>query len=391
MKILFNAFWAFLAFIFLGSAAFAQNGSFTLSKEEAEVGEAVTVNINLNGLVTFQTSFSVSHTLPSNLVISNPANSSGTCSGSPVPLFSANAGSSSISALFANADLGGTCQFTFDVVASAPGDYDIGPMNWFYSSTNPFDLGGPPGAPGFPGGPTSGPSGTAIVNGPTLTIVPAAPVLVAPNVVVSYSGTFGPSVPVNSGFVLNALINNNVNGTAMSGGSFSVSIDSNSQSNGRPSFNGTGCSATIEADNSSGSLVYNLLNVEIPANGACTFSAPLISDTVGLAGNQVGAITSNLPTTSVQNSTINVVGPPTFSKYFSPSAGVMVDGKTTLFYEMSNVGIPQAISFDDLLPGAASDGLEVASPSNIMSTCTVPGTLSAVPGSKVISEMVLLF
>ena len=119
----------------------------------------------------------------------------------------------------------------------------------------------------------------------------------------------------------------------------------------------------------------------------CSISVNVTSSTVGTHNNVSGDLTSSAGNSGPASADLTVAADlPGFSKSFSPST-VPLGGRSTLTFTIdnsANASVVPNLDFTDDLP----DGMVIAGPSNAATTCgtpIVPATLSAVPGTSVIT------
>jgi hypothetical protein len=141
------------------------------------------------------------------------------------------------------------------------------------------------------------------------------------------------------------------------------------------------CVGTLTAPDGGGTI--SLSGGELGAGSTCIITVGVTSSAIGTHLNTSGILTWDGGENGSAIAYLNVVTDrPGFSKNFAPGA-VSFGGKSTLTFDIDNSANNSAanyLAFVDNLP----TGMVVADPANASTTCT-GGTLTAVPGTSVIS------
>ncbi|MFA6958730.1 MAG: hypothetical protein WC538_22910 [Thermoanaerobaculia bacterium] len=133
---------------------------------------------------------------------------------------------------------------------------------------------------------------------------------------------------------------------------------------------------TVTAVAGSGSVGF--AGGSLPANSNCTITLNVTGVTAGIKNNTTSAVSSTEGGAGgTAAASLTVVGPPTIAKAFG-TAGIVLNGTTTLTFSLTNPNPATALSgvgFSDPFPA----GLVVSTPNGLASTCG--GTVTAVAGS----------
>lgn len=130
-----------------------------------------------------------------------------------------------------------------------------------------------------------------------------------------------------------------------------------------------------------GTSVVSYTGGTAAALSSCVINVEVTSSVPGTHVNTTGSLTSSMGDSGTASDTLDVAGPPGFSKTFAPAA-IAINGISTLTFVIDNGanGSPAgSLLLNDSLPA----GVVVASPANATTTCTA-GTLSAAPGDTAI-------
>ena len=223
-------------------------------------------------------------------------------------------------------------------------------------------------------------------------------VLTAP----SFTKNFGASsVAVGGTTSLTFNLTNNDATFGLTSVSFTDMLPSGLTVAGTPNVTGSCGSGTITAAANAGSI--SLAGASLAASGTCTFSVNVTGTTAGTKNNSVALASIETGTnTTPATSTLNVFGPPTISKSFTPNS--IVTGQTSTLNIVvgnpaSNPNNLTSITFTDTLPAGISApnsstslcGGTVAVSSNVVmltggsiapnTTCTIPITVTGVAAS----------
>jgi hypothetical protein len=150
-----------------------------------------------------------------------------------------------------------------------------------------------------------------------------------------------------------------------------------------PNVVSTCVGGTITANAGASSLSYT--GGVVGGNSSCTISVNVTSTTVGTSTNTSGNLTSDAGNSGVATANLEVLNGtdrPIFTKSFSPDV-INLGERSTLTFTIdnsANANFHFGMRFQDPLP----DGLVVASPANISSTCT-GGIITAIPGTSEIA------
>ena len=138
-----------------------------------------------------------------------------------------------------------------------------------------------------------------------------------------------------------------------------------------------------------GGVTIALSDGDLGGASSCTVTVQVTSSTAGTHMNTTGDLTSSAGNSGTASDDLIVATDrPGFSKRFAPNS-VSLGGRSTLTFTIDNslnTLLTVSLTFTDNLPG----GMEIASPANASSTCTVfgPPVLIAVPGTSVVSYSV---
>ncbi len=150
-----------------------------------------------------------------------------------------------------------------------------------------------------------------------------------------------------------------------------------------PSNADTTCiDGTLNAPDGGSTISYS--GGSIGASSSCVVTVNVTSTTVGTHQNVSGDLTSSAGNSGPASDDLVVDGSrPGFTKSFSPNT-IGFGGRTTLTFTIDNTLNQSAafnLTFSDTLPG----GLTVADPANASTTCSGTGTVTAAPGTAVVS------
>ena len=264
-----------------------------------------------------QSGLAFTETLPANVVVANPANTSTTCGSGIVT-----AGPGSNSIVLANGSMAlaqATCTVKVDVVSNTFGTYSNPPANVAGLS---------------PGLTYSGTPTLTVNNPPTLTK--------------AYSlATIG----LNGTSTLTFTIANSTGNPAQSGLAFTDTFPAGLTVTAVGAMTGTGCSGTRTFTASSVSLSAGAITA---GNGPCSFTATVRGDTAGSYPNtsigNISALAGGLTATAL-SSTLTVVGT-TLSKSFSPTTQMLGSNSQLTLTITNGIGNPaqSGLAFIDTLP-----------------------------------------
>jgi uncharacterized repeat protein (TIGR01451 family) len=206
-------------------------------------------------------------------------------------------------------------------------------------------------------------------------------VLAAPTLTKAFGAA---SVAVGGTTSLTFTITNNDATFGLTGIGFTDTLPGGLTVAGTPNVQGTCGGGTITAASNAG--VIGLNGASLAASGTCSFSVDVTGTTAGAKANSVALQTSETGTnTSSATATLNVFGPPTFSKNFGTSS--IVVGQTSLQNVVitnpaSNPGSLTGIAFTDILPAGITVASGSASSCNTGTvTTTAPSTVTLSAGS----------
>ncbi|SEP86755.1 conserved repeat domain-containing protein, partial [Thalassovita gelatinovora] len=138
---------------------------------------------------------------------------------------------------------------------------------------------------------------------------------------------------------------------------------------------------TLTAPGGGGTISFSGGSLAAGAN--CTITVNIKGVTAGSHTNFTDTLTSSLGPANMANATLTVdAARPLFSKTISPTS-VSLNGTSTMTYTIDNTpygGVITGVGFSETLP----TGVQIASPSNLATTCT-NGILTAAAGSSSIS------
>ena len=283
--------------------------------------------------------------LPANVVVASTPNASTTCTGGTL---TAAAGSGVISYTGGSVVASGSCTISVDVSSDLPGVY----VNTTGDLTSSF-----------------GNSGTA---GDTLTVTAVAP---------GFSKAFSPATQaINTPSTLTFTLDNTANAAAAVMADFSDNLPAGLVVSSPSNVANTCTGGTLTAV--SGTSVISYTGGSVPTSSICTISADVESATSGVFNNVTGDLTSAFGNSGPATADLTIVGPPGFTKAFTPDS-VGTGLVSTLILTIDNTANPlgaSSLDFTDPLPA----GLTVATPGNAVTDCT-GGTVTAADGSTSIS------
>ena len=282
-------------------------------------------------------------TLPANVTVASPANSSGSCVG-----VTATPGASTITLAGGASIPSGGCTIAVNVVASTGGTF-----------TNTIAVGG-----------LATSAGANAAAASASFTVPFAPVAVK---------SFTPNtVAVGATSVLKITLTNPNAGTAVSGAAFTDTFPAGLVNTAAPAgaISGAGCSGTVTAAANGSSLA--LATGVIPAGGSCDITVNVTSATAASYLNSSGPIsTTNVGTGSASSATLTVaVGAPlTVLKSFTPAA-VAPGAPSVLKIRLTNPnGVAvTSTTFNDAYPAGL---VNTASPAGAISGAGCSGSVTA--------------
>ncbi|MCA2001715.1 MAG: DUF11 domain-containing protein, partial [Chloroflexi bacterium] len=339
----------------------------------------VTITLTNNSSTAF-TDVDFSDTLPAGLTIADtattpaaPSNPATTCGGS----LTYNASGVTL----ANGGIGAnsSCTVTFYVTSNTP-------------SATPYENSIPSGAISAC---TGGPPVVCVGNGSSITTGTDLTVVNANQLPLEVGKSFNPSSSTGSGsrvtITITAPLDIGVNGIQLTD-----TLPAGMTVSATPSVATTcpGGAARVTATPGSNQIVFANLGSDplLAAGASCTISVN-VSAGPGRYVNDipVNAITTAQGRTNELDSasaTLNLTSM-TMRKAFYPDT-VQADGKSTLTITLENTAASplKNLSLTDLLPGSTSNGIVIANPANVVTTCEVlpaePATITAVPGSQTI-------
>ncbi len=121
-----------------------------------------------------------------------------------------------------------------------------------------------------------------------------------------------------------------------------------------------------------GASTMSFTDGTLGANSSCTISVNVTSSTIGTHLNVSGALTSSAGNSGTAQADLTIAADrPGFTKIFSPSSVDLGEAATLTFTidNTANNSLVSAADFIDNLPL----GLQIASPSNVQTTCGTPG------------------
>ncbi|MEM7584608.1 MAG: hypothetical protein AAF560_14555, partial [Acidobacteriota bacterium] len=301
----------------------------------------LTFTIDNTASTVAATSLAFSDTLPTEIVVTTPANNVNGCGGT----LTATAGSNSITLAGGSVAASSSCTITVDVTSSTAGTF----TNLTGDLTS-----------------SSGNSGTAT---DTLTVNPPP----------GFSKAFAPN-PIASGdtSTLTFTIDNTGSTVDATAVAFSDTMPTEITV-ASPANLVNGCGGTVTA--TSGSSVITLAGGTAGAGASCTVAVDVTSSTVGSHVNVSGDLTSSLGNSGTATDTLTVNPAPGFSKAFSPDS-IASGATSTLTFTVDNSSSSAdatSLAFSDTMPTE----ITVASPANLVNSCG--GTVTATPGSSVIT------
>jgi len=290
------------------------------------------------------TSLDFTDNLPAGVVVANPANASTTCTGGTLTAIPA---SGTITYTGGTVVAGLSCTVSVDVTSATVGAH----VNTTGDLTS-----------------SSGNSGTAsdtlTVEGPPL-----------------FSKAFAPALVPQGGIsTLTFTIDNTGTSIAATGLDFTDNLPSGMEVANPANASTTCTGGTITAVPGSSVVTYS--GGTVAASTSCSVSVDIVATAAGSLVNTTGELTSSAGSSGTATDTLEVDGPPLFSKSFAPTT-VALDEPSTLTFTIDNSASAfdaTGLDFTDNLPS----GMEVADPANEGTTC-VGGTLIATPGTTVVS------
>jgi CSLREA domain-containing protein/uncharacterized repeat protein (TIGR01451 family) len=281
-------------------------------------------------------------------IVNTGASPSTTCGSGVV---TATAGGSSLALAGGTIPASGTCTVTMTVTSSTPGVL-----------TNTIPIGAISSAQG--GSNTSAASATLRV-------------LSAPGITKSFSPS---AIASGAGATLTITLTNTNPATSITGVSFTDTYPAGVTNTTSPGAL-TSCGGGIATATANGTSV-SLTGGQIAANGTCTVTVNVTSNTIGAHTNTIsaGAVTSGNAgaSTVAASATLTVLTPPTVAKQIAPST-IPVGGTATLTVTLTNTNaVPlTSVSFVDTYP---TNVVNAATP-NLANTCGGPATANAGGGS----------
>jgi hypothetical protein len=190
------------------------------------------------------------------------------------------------------------------------------------------------------------------------------------------------SVPLNGSTTMSFTVGNPNSADQLTGVGFTDTLPAGLVVSTPNGATGTCGGGTITAAAGSGTL--SLSGATLASSASCTFSVSVTGTSAGSKVNTTGAPSSTeggsgTPATA----TLAVVAPPSLSKSFV-AASVPLNGSTVLILTATNPNATVALSgvgYTDTLPA----GLVIAANNMLSQSCVPPGTISAVPGSSLVS------
>jgi uncharacterized repeat protein (TIGR01451 family) len=137
------------------------------------------------------------------------------------------------------------------------------------------------------------------------------------------------------------------------------------------------CNGTVTATAGTGTLSLSGGSISTPG-ASCTISVTVTSATAGNSNNSTGAIASSDGSGTAATATLNVVVPPTITKAFAPTS-IAINGTSTLTFTLTNptgsTVAENGVAFSDTFPA----DLVVAATPALTNTCggTVTGATAA--------------
>ncbi len=189
------------------------------------------------------------------------------------------------------------------------------------------------------------------------------------------SKSFGaPTIPLGGTTSLNFNIKNLNDDIGLTGVAFSDSLPAGLVVATPNGLSGSCGGGTITA--AAGSSTVSLSGAALSSGASCTFSVNVTGLTAGVKTNSVLVTSSNYGDGNTSTASLEVIGAPTFSKAFSPSA-INLGGVSTLSFTIGN-DFPVALTglaFTDTFPS----GVTLANPNGLSNTCG--GTVSTTANS----------
>ncbi len=307
---------------------------------------SLTINItNPNNNVSL-TGLSFTDSLPVGLVVASTPNLSNTCGGTA----SAVAGSGTVSLSGGALASSASCTVSVNVQGTTAGVKN----NTVAVSSNE--------------------GGTGNTSSASLTVV--AP----PTIAKSFGAA---TIPVGGTTSLTFIITNPNSTVALSGIAFGDSLPAG-LSTAPLGIIGPFCGGTVQTGKISGVFFVSLSGGTLPANGSCSFSINMTGVNPGHQVNTTGVISANEGGNgTVATASIDVLGPPTIAKSFTPGA-IPSNTVSTLAFTITNPaanpGVLTGVGFTDILPAS----LVVATPNGLSGNCG-GGTITATTGSGTVS------
>jgi hypothetical protein len=147
---------------------------------------------------------------------------------------------------------------------------------------------------------------------------------------------------------------------------------------------GSFCGGTVQTGKISGVFFVSLSGGTLPASGSCSFSINVTGVTPGHQVNTTGVISSTESGNgTTATASIDVFGPPSIAKSFTPSAIAPNTNSVLAFTIANSAANPNALTgvgFTDTLPA----NLVVATPNGLSGSCG-GGTITATAGSGTVS------
>ena len=330
------------------------NKSFVPNSVSAGQASTLTI-VFLNPNPAAATGTAVTDTLPGSVVVASPANATTTCGGTVTA--TPGAGSVSLSGATVPAAIGATpgqCQFTVGVLSNTPGTF---------INTLPVDA-----VTSSQGGNTQAAQATLVATA-----------------LVSITGTkvFAPANVHAGGAASTMTITlTNSNGVPLTNAAFTDTFPANLVLNTPPSLATTCTGGTVTGV--AGGASVQLAGATLPANGACTVTASVITGNPNAAVNAArtntiaagGITTAQGVTNTVFSGNVTVQSGAALAKVFAPTT-ITSGNPSTLTITVSNFNGTAlgGITFTDTFPGT----MVVANPANASTTCG--GVLTATPGA----------
>jgi uncharacterized repeat protein (TIGR01451 family) len=298
-------------------------------------------NPNTNAQLT-SVGFTAADVLQAGLIVASPANVNNTCGGTATVV----AASSSVNLTGVTLAGGASCTLSLNVTGTTPG-----------AKTNTVQVS----------------SGTIIGNTATATLNVFGPPTI--------TKAFSPTVIPLGGITTVTFTIGNPNTTALTGVAFSDNLPTALVVATPPNVNNT-CGGTVTA--AAGTSLISLSAGTVTTS--CTLSVDLKGISPGIANNTTGPVTSNEGGTGTASNTatVDIVGPPTFTKTIATPAGAgfinLVDTTSVIFTVTNPNSVSlSGLAFTDVLPA----GLLIQNPNGLANSCG--GTVTATPGTGTIS------